>query len=57
MAKIKINIEDINSFTSLSQNYLKSLSDLEFKKLLKRFTLINKAEKKQKKRNQKISKK
>lgn len=49
MAKIKINIEDINSFTSLSQNYLKSLSDLEFKKLLKRFTLINKAEKKQKK--------
>lgn len=49
MAKIKINIEDINSFTSLSQNYLKSLSDLEFKKLLKRFTLTNKAEKKQKK--------
>lgn len=49
MVKTRINIENISSFTSLSQKYLKSLSDIEFKKLLKRLILISKTEKKQKK--------
>lgn len=54
-SKIK-KIEEIKSFTSLSKNYLQNLSDIDFKKLLRRINIISNDGKKQIKRTKRFLK-